>query len=186
MSDLSLPTDVVSTWQLIWPALVVALLRIADVTVNVFRTVFTVQGRRGLAAVTHAIEGALWLSAAGIVFADMTPVRAAGFVVGVGVGTWIGMAIVHRLRLGTVTVRVFVDVSEDPAAGERVLNRIHRAGFGATRFRGEGFRGPVDMVLSTVRRREAQEVMDLARQSDVDAFIAMDNEKFEAGRSVRV
>ena len=51
-------------------ALGIAALRVGDVTLNVLRTVFTVQGRKGLAAVFAGLG--VWLAAAGIVFADLT------------------------------------------------------------------------------------------------------------------
>lgn len=163
-------------WAWLWPALGVALLRVGDVTLNVFRTVFTVQGRKGLAALFHGIEGGVWIAAAGIVFADMTPARLTGFVVGVMAGTLLGTTIIEHLQLGTVTVRVYVNAALDPTAGLRIADAIHEAGFGATTFDGTGYHGPVQMVLSTVRRRDAATVADIARAVREDALVAVDNE----------
>lgn len=170
-----------AAWALIWPALAVALLRVTDVSLNVFRTVFIVQERRWLAAATAGLEAGTWLTAAGIVFADMTPVRAAGFVAGVAAGTAIGVGVARRLRLGMVTVRIYTDVTRTDdhgrplEHGELVADALRRAGFAATVFRGRGYRGPVDMVLSTVRRREADRVIAIARGVDPVAFAAVDN-----------
>lgn len=173
-----LPTlaTLADTWLLLWPALVVALLRIGDVTLNVFRTVFTVQGRKLLAAMFHGLEGGVWIAAAGIVFADMTPARVGGFIVGVMAGTLLGTSIIERLQLGTVTVRIYADASLDPMAGLRIADAIHEAGFGATTFDGTGYRGPVQMVLSTVRRRDAGPVAEIARAVKADALVAFDND----------
>jgi uncharacterized protein YebE (UPF0316 family) len=165
-----------SVWTLLWPALVIALLRVGDVTLNVFRTVFIVQGRKRLAAAFHGLEAGVWLAAAGIVFADLNPVRMAGFIVGVMAGTMLGTTIIERLQLGTVTVRVYVDTSEDAVAGLRIADAIHDAGHGATTFDGTGYRGPVQMVLSTVRRRDAGTVAAIARQVRDDALVAIDND----------
>jgi uncharacterized protein YebE (UPF0316 family) len=163
-------------WLVLWPALAVALLRVGDVTLNVFRTVFTVQGRKGLAALFHGIEGGVWMAAAGIVFADMTPARMTGFVVGVMGGTLLGTTIIERLRLGTVTVRVYADATVDPEAGIRIARAIHDAGHGATTFAGTGYHGPVQMVLSTVRRRDAARVAAIAHELAADALVAFDND----------
>lgn len=176
MESLPLLAAAGDVWAILWPAVIVALLRIADVTLNVFRTVFTVQGRKWPAAVFHAIEGGVWLAAAGIVFADMTLARTAGFMVGVAAGTLLGTTIIERLQLGTVTVRIYVDASEDAVAGLRIADAIHDAGLGATTFDGKGYRGPVQMVLSTVRRRDASTVKAIARQVREDALVAVDNE----------
>lgn len=173
--------DVAGLWQLVWPAVAIALLRIGDVSLNVFKVVFVVQQRRGLAAVTSGLEAGTWLAAAGIVFADVTPVRAAGFVVGVSAGTWVGVQLSERMRLGMATVRVYADATRTDVDGEplevgrRIARAIHAAGFGATVFRGTGYRGDVDMVLSTVRRRDADRVLDIARSVDEQAFAAIDN-----------
>ena len=59
--------------------------------------------------------------------------------------------------------------------GHRVARAIHASGYGATVFRGHGYKGPVDMVLSTVRRRNAQRVIELARLVDPAAFAVVDS-----------
>lgn len=163
-------------WAVLLPAVLVAVLRVADVTVNVFRTVFTVQGRKGPAALAHGLEGAIWLAAAGLVFTNLTVPRMAGFVVGVMAGTYLGTSIIEWLQLGTVTVRIYADATADPGAGLRIADAIHEAGFGATTFDGTGYRGPVQMVLSTVRRRDAATVSAIARDIQDDVLVALDND----------
>jgi uncharacterized protein YebE (UPF0316 family) len=182
LSTLDLPSfDLAGLWAAVWPAIAIALLRIGDVSLNVFRTVFVVQERRLLASLTAGAEAAMWLSAAGIVFSSMTPVRAAGFVVGVATGTAIGVQLTSRMRLGMSTVRVYTDAErrgEDGRPlelGERIAHEIRAAGHGATVFRGRGYRGEVDMVLSTVRRRDAEAVLAIARRVDASSFAAVDN-----------
>jgi uncharacterized protein YebE (UPF0316 family) len=186
MNDLPLLDSVVHVLVVLAPAAAIAVLRVMDVTLNVFRTVFTVNGRKGLAALFHGLEGGVWLAAAGIVFADLTPLRMAGFVVGVMAGTFLGTTIIERLRLGHVTVRIYVDTNEDPVAGLMVADAIHHAGFGATTFDGTGFHGPVQMVLSTVRRRDAEHVIGIATKLRDDAFVAIDNERMTMPAGGRV
>jgi uncharacterized protein YebE (UPF0316 family) len=171
--------DLSSLWAVLWPALTIALLRMCDVSLNVFRTVFVVQERRLLAALVAGTEASVWLAAAGIVFADMTPVRIGGFVVGVAAGTATGVEVARRLRLGMTTVRIYADATHIDADGrelsQAIADAIRSAGHGVTVFRGAGREGPVDMVLSTVRRRDAEAVLALARSIDPDTFAAIDN-----------
>lgn len=163
------------------PALAVAGLRIVDVSLNVFRTVFVVQERRALAALVAALEAATWLTAAGIVFAGLTPVRAAGYVLGVAAGTALGVEITRRLRLGMATVRIYapadgLDEQGRPwCSGHDIAHAIHVAGYGATVFEGSGYRGKVEMVLATVRRRDAEKVVRIARTVQPGVFAAVDN-----------
>lgn len=187
MPDLPLPDlavlwpDLTALWALLWPAATIALLRIGDVSLNVFRVVFVVQERRLLAALVAGAEAAVWLAAAGIVFADMTPVRVAGFILGVAAGTVIGVTVTGKLRLGMTTVRIYADATRTDAdgrpldLGHQIARAIHTAGYGATVFRGTGFNGPVDMVLSTVRRRDAERILAIAREVDPGTFAAIDN-----------
>lgn len=168
------------------PAALIALLRVVDVTLNVFRTVFTIGGRKQLAALFHGLEAATWMSAAGIAFADMTPIKVAGYVVGVMVGTLLGMEVVERLRLGMVTVRVYVTADEDPTIGHGILHALHAAGFGATLFDGSGYRGPVEMILCTVRRRDADTAVAIVQEVRDDAFVSLDNDPVRYTSPVRV
>jgi uncharacterized protein YebE (UPF0316 family) len=171
-----LPDSPASWWALVWPALVVALLRVTDVTVNVLKTISVVGGRRAAAAAFAALEASIWLSAAGIVFADLSALRFLGFVVGVGTGTWVGMAVVQRARIGLVTMRVFVGAGEGrELAGHIVAERLRKLGHPATLFEGWGKDGPVHMILAVVRRRDASSLIDTIEHTDPQAFVAMDD-----------
>ncbi len=183
----ALPGSPQEWWALLWPAIVVALLRIGDVTVNVFKVTCVVGGKRLAAAAFAALEAAIWLSAAGIVFSDLTLVRAAGFVTGVAAGTWIGMLVVDRARIGLVTVRVFAAASGGrELAGHIIAERIRRAGHGATLFTGWGQRGEVHMVLSVVKRKHLSQLIETIEKTDPNAFVAVDNEVHNSTAGARV
>jgi uncharacterized protein YebE (UPF0316 family) len=163
-------------WRVVLPAALVACLRMMDVTLNVFRTVFTVNGRKYLAAIAHGMEGAVWLTATGIVLSDLTITKTVGFIAGIMLGTLVGTSIVERLRLGMVTVRIYADASHDEGSGAAIADAIRAAGFGATTFTGEGMNGPVKMVLSTVPRRRAGLVVAAATDVSSHAVVAIDND----------
>lgn len=164
-------------WALLWPALVVAALRVGDVTVNVFKVTCIVNGRRSAAAGFAALEAAIWLSAAGLVLSDLTLMRGVGFVAGVSVGTYLGMLVIDRAKFGLVTVRAFVSAAKDrELAGHIIAERIRRSGHGATVFPGYGQKGEVHMILSVVKRRHAQDVCRVIARADQRAFVAIDNE----------
>lgn len=144
-------------WDVIWPPVAIVLLRMTDMCLIVFRTTFVMTGRRTAAATTAAVEGGVWIAAAGIVLADMTPSRIAAYAVGVSAGTLLGMSIIRKLRLGMVTVRVFTPAGD----GEQAAEILRSSGWGATVFEGRGAKGPVDMVLTILRRREARQALDM-------------------------
>jgi uncharacterized protein YebE (UPF0316 family) len=129
----------------------VGLLRVGDVVLGVFRTTFIVRARTLAAAVTAGLESLVWITAASVVLSEISVARVLGFAAGVAIGTAIGVAVVSYLRLGIVTVRVFAPEGR----GEEAASVLRAAGQGATVFPGRGRDGPVEMVLSVMRRREA-------------------------------
>lgn len=167
------------------PAAAVAALRAGDVMLGVAKVSMIVQGRRASGAAFAAAEAATWLSAAGIVFADLSAARAAGFVVGVALGTWLGMVLVQWLRMGTVTVRAFVPLYDDGPTGEEVADAVRALGHGATVFSGRGRDGTVDMVLSVVRRRDSRDVLEAVEAAYPSAFTALDSTPLHGSPGVR-
>ncbi len=150
-------------------AIQIAMLRVTDVILGVFRTTFIVRGRTLAASLAAFGESAAWIAAAGIVLADLTLVRGLAFATGVGIGTALGVVMVRGLRLGLVTVRVFAPLGR----GTEVAELLREAGQGATVFPGEGRDGPVAMILSVMRRREADEIVR-PLVSDTQLYVAMD------------
>jgi len=150
-------------------AVQIAMLRVTDVMLGVFRTTFIVRGRTLAASMAAFGESAAWIAAAGIVLSDLTLLRGLAFATGVGIGTALGVVMVRGLRLGLVTVRVFAPLSRGPEVAEL----LRAAGQGATLFPGEGRDGPVAMVLSVMRRREADEVVR-PLVGDPQLYVAMD------------
>ena len=174
--------DLVTLLGALGAGLLVAALRASDVLLGTMKTIFVVHGSRLPAAMLAGLEGAVWLAAAGIVFADPTPARFAGFVAGLAIGTFLGMTMIHVFKLGAVTVRVFVPTGDGrELAGHLVASAIRSRGFGATTFSGWGAEGPVDMVLSVVRRRDARIVCDVAAGANPESFVTMDNQPTHGG-----
>jgi len=150
-------------------AIQIAMLRVTDVMLGVFRTTFIVRGRTLAASLAAFGESAAWIAAAGIVLADLTLLRGFAFATGVGIGTALGVIVVRGMRLGLVTVRVFAPL----ARGTEVAELLRAAGQGATMFPGQGRDGPVAMVLSVMRRREADEIVR-PLVDDPQLYVAMD------------
>jgi len=150
-------------------AIQIALLRVTDVMLGVFRTTFIVRGRTLAASLAAFGESAAWIAAAGIVLSDLTLLRGLAFATGVGIGTALGVIMVRGLRLGLVTVRVFAPLDRGP----EVADLLRAAGQGATMFPGEGRDGPVAMILSVMRRREADEIVR-PLVGDAQLYVSMD------------
>ncbi|WP_370327393.1 DUF5698 domain-containing protein [Euzebya sp.] len=168
----TLPPDLVALMaDVLVPMLVVVVLKTSEVLLQTFRTVFVVSGRRLPAGMIALVEASVIITALSLVLTDLSPPRIAGFILGMGLGTVVGMEAVYRLRLGMVTVRAFVP----PAHAARSADAIRALGHGATVFLGEGRDGEVAMVLSSVRRRDARRVVTAIEAVHRPAFTTVDN-----------
>lgn len=154
------------------PALVVLLLRASDVSLGTVRTLFAVQGRRGIAAAVASTEALCFIGAAGIVFSDLTdPFKIAGY----GVGVLLGVTTVRTLRLGTATVRMV-----HPAGAAGPAEALWDAGFGLTVMDGHGRDGAVRMLHALIRRRDLARFLEVARPWRERCFVSVGEEPLGA------
>jgi uncharacterized protein YebE (UPF0316 family) len=140
-------------------AAVIVALRTEYVTLQTIRTVFTVEGRRGLASVIGFFEASCFIGAAGIVFVgEPSLLKVLAFGIGFSAGTFLGMTIVRTLALGTVTVRI---ISTHGPIG--VADALREDGFAVTTFDGQGRDGPVRLILVVVRKRQVTRLLAVIR-----------------------
>jgi len=150
-------------------ALSIVLLRSLDVSFQTIRTIFAVEGRRGLAAVLGFLEATTFIVAAGIVFAGpLSPVRVVAFGAGFALGTLIGLTVVRALKLGTVTVRI---ISTRGPIG--VADTLRSAGYVVTTFDGEGRDGPVRLIMAVIRKRQLEDMLGVIRPFTSECFITV-------------
>jgi len=156
-------------------ALSIVLLRSLDVSFQTIRTVFAVEGRRGLAAALGFLEATTFIVAAGIVFSGpLSPLRVVAFGAGFALGTLIGLTVVRALKLGTVTVRI---ISTLGPIG--VADALRAAGYVATTFDGQGRDGPVRLIMAVVRKRQLAALMGVIRPFLDDCFVTVGEEPIE-------
>jgi len=70
---------------------------------------------------------------------------------------------------GFVLLRVISDVGKEKLAGE-----VRAAGFGVTLVTGEGREGEQEILFIVALRRRANELLELIRRIDTDAFVTID------------
>lgn len=163
--------DLSALWTAAAPVLLVFGLRTLDVQISTFRVVMVVQGRRTAAASLAFLAACLELVSLATALTDLTVPKAIGYAAGVAAGTWLGMAIVHHMRLGMVTVRAFCD----PSCADAAADAVRSHGWGVTIFEGRGQTGPRSMLLTIVRRRHARIVCEVVKAVDGTAMVAVDN-----------
>jgi uncharacterized protein YebE (UPF0316 family) len=155
-------------------ALLILLLRCFDVTLGTMRLVYVVEGRRTLAVAIAFFEAAAFVIAVSIVLADLNdPIRMLGYALGFAGGNAIGMGAVSALKLGSVSLRFYL-----PKGPNSLASTLRDAGFRLTVFDAEGRDGPVRMIMMTVRRKDLDYALKLAKPWLSDCFVTVGEEPY--------
>jgi uncharacterized protein YebE (UPF0316 family) len=150
-------------------ASLIFVLRVVGITVSTLATILTVQGRKLPAILAGSLSALVYVLALGQVVANLgNPWNVAAYVVGFGVGTWVGMVLEQRIALGFAAVQVIsTRHSEDVAAA------LREAGFGATELYGRGQESLVGIVEVIVPRKSVPVVIGMAEEVDERAIVTV-------------
>jgi uncharacterized protein YebE (UPF0316 family) len=148
-------------------ALMIFVLRAVGIAVSTMATILTVQGRRIPAIMTGSLSTLIYVVALGRVVTNLDNLwNLAAYVVGFGVGTWLGMVLEQRMALGYAHARLI-----SPDHGDKVATALREAGFGVTQLYGRGQEADVVIVETLIPRRCVSDVLEIAEAAD-DRVIA--------------
>jgi len=151
-------------------ALLIFFLRILDVPVGTLRVMYMVRGDRAKAVPLAFFESLVWVFAISRIMKEVdNPTNMVAFAAGFAAGTFAGMSLERWIASGFVLLRVISDAGKEKLAGE-----IRSAGFGVTLVTGEGREGEQEILFIVARRRRANELLELIRRIDTDAFVTID------------
>lgn len=150
-------------------ALLIFVLRVIGISLSTVATILTVQGRKLLAVLTGSLSTLIYVVAIAQVVTNMRNIaNIAAYVIGFGVGTWVGMLIEEWMALGFSEVRVI-----STGRGDAVAAALRAAGFGVTQMEGQGRGGFVSIVDVFVPRRNLQTVLKVAEEADPQAIVTI-------------
>ena len=150
--------------------LLVYFARICDVSFGTVRTLMVVNGSRRVAFLLGFFEVLIWVLAASKVLSRLDqPFFAVMFALGAASGSFVGMTIERRVALGEQVVRVFTQ------RGSEVAEALRGSGFPAIEMDGRGGTGPVALLFVEARRRNAMQVIRLARDVDPECHYVLDD-----------
>ncbi len=150
-------------------ALIIFVLRVIGISLSTVATILTVQGRKLLAVLTGSLSTLIYVVAIAQVVTNLSNVvNVAAYVMGFGVGTWVGMLLEERMALGFSEIRI---ISTDNGAA--VAAALRAAGFGVTQMEGQGRAGSVSIVDVFVPRRNLQTVLRIAEETDPQAIVTV-------------
>jgi uncharacterized protein YebE (UPF0316 family) len=122
---------------------------VADVSFGTGRMLMVTAGLRWQAAVLAMIQIAVFIFAISAVVTNLdNPLTFAGYTLGWGAGTFLGMWVEERIALGFRLIQV---INGD--ASVSVSDSLRDLGYRVTRIDGHGMRGSVEIAVTVIPRR---------------------------------
>lgn len=151
-------------------ALVIFLLRIADVAIGTVRIAFLSRERPLVAGALGFVEILVWLAAAAQVLTNLdNMVQFVAYAGGFATGTVLGMYIDRWIAVGDVMMRIVAPVASPSTAGA-----LRRAGYIVTEMNAEGRDGQVRVTFSVLPRRRKRDALKLVHGTNPQAFVSFE------------
>jgi uncharacterized protein YebE (UPF0316 family) len=152
-------------------ALTIFLLRIVDVTLAITRTLMVMRGQKLLAWIFGFFQALVYILAIQRVMSDLGNwanmlAYAAGFASGNVAGIWLE----DKLAVGYGHVRIM-----SVRYGAALTDALRDAGYAVTVYAGRGRDGAVDILSTSVPRKQVRRLQQLVCSTDPDAFITVEN-----------
>jgi len=162
-----------------WLPVFIFLARICDVSLGTLRILFVSKGMRVRAALLGFLEVLIWI----IVVAQLIQhlnnwVNYVAYAAGFAAGTFLGISIEDKLKVGSLIVRIIT-----AKEGDKLIKKLKEAGFMLTRVDAEGGMGPVEIVFTVLKRKRWQEVKRIIESFDPQAFYSVQDVKFASNEN---
>lgn len=153
--------------------LLIFLARVADVSIGTFRIVLFSKNKKYLVTVLGFVEVTIWLLAVRQVIINLAnPVCYLAFAGGFAIGNYVGLAIEERVGLGFAVIRIITRKKADD-----LFQYFISHGYRITRIPAEGATGEVDILFTIVKRAQINQVIDIIKQYNPNAFYTIDDVK---------
>jgi uncharacterized protein YebE (UPF0316 family) len=157
------------TWVIL-PALIF-FARICDMSLDTMRIIMIGRGSKVLAAVLGFFEVCIWLLVARQVITHLpNPLCFFAYAGGFAVGNYVGVVIEEKMASGAQMVRVVM--REDPAM---LMSELARNSFGVTHMPGRGVTGGVNIIFTTIDRKDLERVLKIVHRASPGAFYTVED-----------
>lgn len=163
------------TPELLLTAGSIFLLRVLNYAISTIRMVVIARGRRWLASGLAFIEAFLFAVVIASIVTDIASnaLNLIAYCLGAAAGGWVGMAIESRYITSYLSISIIPHL-KGKDVGHQIAMALREAGFGVTETLGEGRDGPLTLVRCIVTKRDSPSVMRIARVTDPQAFISVE------------
>lgn len=159
------------TPEVLMGGFVIFLLRLVDMCLDTLRMLFVVRGQRVIVWILGVITSIIYIVAISNVLSGANhPFTILCYGVGYATGNVLGMRIEERLAIGYRQVNV---VSQ--TKGKEIAAALRDRGYGVTELVGQGMNGTVDVISTSVKRKQSKDVRKIIHSIDENAFITEDD-----------
>jgi uncharacterized protein YebE (UPF0316 family) len=151
--------------------LLIFVAELSVVTFGTVRTIAIARGMKWLAPALGIVEVSIWLYAIGAVMKNLTdPACYMAYAAGFSLGNFLGVFLEGKLALGNLFVRIITrrDTAE-------LIGSLQMAGYGVTTVSARGATGPVQIVLTVIKRKDWERVQNIIRAFDPKVFYSVDD-----------
>lgn len=157
------------SWDILLPILIFVA-EITVVTLSTVRIIFLSRGLKGMAALLGFFEICIWLFAIGQIMQNLSNVSCyLAFAGGFTFGNYLGVVIDEKLAMGNLVVRVITCRDGMP-----LCEMLRSAGFGVTCLDARGATGPVQVLLTVIKRKDFNQIVSLIHRFDPKVFYSVD------------
>ncbi|MDZ7718999.1 MAG: DUF2179 domain-containing protein [Balneolaceae bacterium] len=147
--------------------------RILDVSLGTLRIMFVSKGMRGKATILGFVEVLIWIVIVAQIFQNLDNwLNYVAFAGGFATGTYIGMYIEERMKMGVQIFRIIVGEES-----EILFEKLKEANFRVTTIDGTGKYGPVKVLFTVAKRKRWHDLAEIVSRYAPNAFYSVEDVK---------
>ena len=148
--------------------------RIMDVSLGTLRIVMVSRGYKYKAAFLGFFEVLIWALVVSELLANLDNwMNFVAYAGGFATGTFVGMYIEDKLKVGTIVVRIITQNKK-----KELTEALKEASFAITSIDGHGGFGPVNVIFTVLKRRRWDELTSVIKEHDPKAFYSAEDVKY--------
>ena len=156
-----------------WIPFFIFFARILDVSLGTLRIMFVSKGLRWRATLLGFIEVLIWIIIVAQIFHNLDNwFNYIAYAAGFSAGTYIGMYLEERMKMGIQIFRIIVGKERDT-----LVETLKEHNFRVTSLDGEGKYGPVKVIFTVAKRKRWQELATIVNQYAPNSFYSVEDVK---------
>jgi uncharacterized protein YebE (UPF0316 family) len=151
--------------------------RVIDVTIGTIRIIFVSRGMKYLAPLFGFFEVLIWLIAIGQIMQNLTNwVNYLSYSAGFATGNFVGIYLENKLAMGMLSLRVIT--TEDAS---NLIRDLQEKNYGITSVAARGVMGNVRILITIIKRKRLEEIIQMIRTHNPLAFISIEDVRSVSG-----